>query len=68
MWRKPPCQTLPEVSDISNAVPRVALDLLKTLAILSDATARRSTVDQEDWNSEDNHTGNQQKDNISLGD
>ena len=34
--------------DISIAKARVAPDLLKPLAILSDTTARRSAVDQED--------------------
>ena len=36
--------------------------MLKALAILSDTTARRSAVDQEDLN----HTGNQKKDHFSL--
>ena len=34
--------------DISTATARVAPDLLKTLAILSDTTVRRSAVDRED--------------------
>ena len=34
--------------DISSATARVAPDLLKALAILSDATVIRSAVDQED--------------------
>ena len=42
--------------DISSATGWVALDLLKALAILSDATVRRSAVDREDlkpyWKSE----------------
>ena len=42
--------------DISNATARVASDLLKGLAILSDTTVRRSAVDREDlksyWKSE----------------
>ena len=41
---------------ISSATARVALDLLKSLAILSDTTVRRSTVDREGlkpyWKSE----------------
>ena len=41
----------------SSATARVALDLLKALAILSDTTVRRSAVDQEDlkpyWKSEE---------------
>ena len=49
---------------IKCATARVAPDLLKALAILSDTTVRRSAVDQEDlkwhWESE--------KDHISLGD
>ena len=42
--------------DISSATARVAPDLLKALAILSDTTVRRSAVDREDlkryWKSE----------------
>ena len=34
--------------DISSATARVAPDLLKVLAILSDTTIRRSAVDRED--------------------
>ena len=34
--------------DISSATAQVDPDLLKTLAILSDTTVRRSKVDQED--------------------
>ena len=34
--------------DISSATARVAPDLLKALAILSDTTVRKSAVDQED--------------------
>ena len=34
--------------DISIATARVALDLLKALAILSDITVRRSAVNQEE--------------------
>ena len=49
---------------MSSATARVAPDLLKTLAILSDTTVRRSAVDREDlkpyWKSENGH--------ISLGD
>ena len=46
--RRPACQTLSKVLNISSATARVAPDLLKTLAILSDTTVRRSAVDQED--------------------
>ena len=50
--------------DILNATARVAQDLLKALAILSDTTVRRSAVDREDlkpyWKSEKGH--------ISAGD
>ena len=56
MWRRPACQTLSKASDISGATARVAPELLKTLAILSDTAMRRSVVDQEDlkpyWKSE----------------
>ena len=45
--------------DISIAKARVAPDFLKTLAILSDATVRRSAVDREDlkpyWKLEKGH-------------
>ena len=34
--------------DISSATDRVAADLFKALAILSDTTVRRSAVDRED--------------------
>ena len=34
--------------DISSATAQVAPELLKTLAIISDTTVRRSVVDQED--------------------
>ena len=48
-WRRPACQeTLSKASDISSAAAQVAPDLLKALAILSDTTVRRSTVDLED--------------------
>ena len=42
---------LSKVLDISSATARVAPDLLKALAILSDATVRRSAVDREDLRS-----------------
>ena len=45
---KKKCQTLSKALDISSATARVAPDLLKALAILSDATVRRSAVDWED--------------------
>ena len=54
-WRQS-CQTLLKVLVISRATARVALDLLKTLSVLSDTTVRRSAVDWEDlkpyWKSE----------------
>ena len=53
-----------EALDIRSATAQVAPDLLKALAILSDATARRYAADQEDQN----NTGNQKKGQISLGD
>ena len=44
------------VKSLSSATARVAPDLLKALAILSDTTVRRSAVDWEDlkphWKSE----------------
>ena len=61
--RRLTCQTLSKPLDISSAAARVAPDLLKALAVLSDTTVRRSAVDQKDlksyWKSEKN---------ISLGD
>ena len=57
LWRRLECQTLSKALDISSATARGAPDLLKALAILSDTTVRRSTVDQEHlkpyWKSED---------------
>ena len=50
MWRKPACKTLTKALDISSATAWVAPDLLKALAILSDTTVRRSTIDREDLN------------------
>ena len=64
MRRRSACQTLSTALDISSATARVAPYLLKALAILSDTTVRRSAVDQEDLE----HTGNQKKDHISIGD
>ena len=56
LCRRPAWQAMSKALDISSATARVAQDLLKALAILSDTTARRSTVDQEDlkpyWKSE----------------
>ena len=47
---------LSKALDISRATARVAQNLLKALAILSDTTVRRSAVDREDlkpyWKSE----------------
>ena len=64
LWRRPACQTLSKALDISSATARVAPDLLKAIAILSDTTVRRSAVDWEDlkqyWKSE--------KGQISLSD
>ena len=59
MWKRPACQTLLKTLDISSATAQVAPDLLKALANLSDATVRKSAVDQEDlkphWKSEKGH-------------
>ena len=64
LWRWPAYKTLPKALDISSAAARVAPELIKALAILSDTTMRRSAVDLEDlkpyWESE--------KDHISLDD
>ena len=43
----PACQTLSKTLDISSATARVAPDLLKALAIVSDATVRTSAVDHK---------------------
>ena len=48
LWRRPACHTLSKALDISIATARVAPDLLKVLAILSDTTIRRSAVGWED--------------------
>ena len=64
MWRRQACQTLSKALDISSVTARVAPDLLKALAILSDTTVRRSAVDQEDLK----QTGNKKKSHNSLGD
>ena len=48
LWRRLTCQTLSKPLDLSSATARVAPDLLKVLAILSDTTVRRSAVDQKD--------------------
>ena len=44
LWRRPICQTLSKALDMSSATARVAPDLLKIVAILSDRTTRRSAV------------------------
>ena len=41
------CQALSKALDVSSATVRVAPDLLKALAILSDTTVKRSAVHQE---------------------
>ena len=43
----PACQILLKLLGISSATITVALDLLKAIAIISDTTVRRSTVDRE---------------------
>ena len=48
LWRRPSCQSLSKALDISSATARVAPDLLKALAILSETAVRRSAVDWED--------------------
>ena len=54
--RKPACQILSKVLDISSASAQVALDLLKARPILSDTTVRGSAIGREDltpcWESE----------------
>ena len=46
--RRPACQTLSKALDILSATARVATDLLKAAAILSDKTVKRLAVDRED--------------------
>ena len=48
LWRRPACQTLMKVLDLTSLRASVAPDLLEAPAILSDATVRTSAVDQED--------------------
>ena len=47
---------MPKALDVSSATARVAPDLLKALAIISNTTVKRSAVDREDlkpyWKSE----------------
>ena len=64
MWKRAACQTLSQALDISSDTVWVASDLLKSQSILSDKTVRRSVVDWED----PNHTRNQKKGHISVGD
>ena len=52
------------VLDISSATARVAPDLLKSLAILSETTVRRSEIDWEHLKPQ----GKSEKTHISLGD
>ena len=64
LWRKLACQTLSEALDIWSATAQVAP------VILSNTTARRSTVDQEDlksyWKSEKGHISLWSKENYYL--
>ena len=64
MWRRPTCQTLSKALNISSATTRVAPDLLKALAILSDTTVRQSAVNWEDLQP----YCQSEKGHISLGD
>ena len=54
LWWGQWCQTMSAVLDILSATVQLVPDLLAALAILSDATARRSEVDWKDlkpyWN------------------
>ena len=47
MWRRPTCQTLLKVLDVSSATAGVAPHLLKAIAILPDTTIKRSAVGRE---------------------
>ena len=47
LWRRPACQTLSKILDISSTIPQVAPGLLKALVILSNTTARRYAVDSK---------------------
>ena len=62
MWKGPANQSLLESLDIPCATVWEASDLLKALAILTDATVTRFVVDQEylkDW--PEDHIGNLKK-------
>ena len=48
MWRRPACQALSKAYDIASARARIAPDLLKALAILSETTVRRSAINWKD--------------------
>ena len=48
LWRTTACQTVSKALDISSATARVAPDLIKAVAILSDTTVTRSAVDEKD--------------------
>ena len=48
LWKRPACQTLSKALGKSNATARVAPDLLKALAILSDTILRRFAAVWED--------------------
>ena len=51
LQRRPAFQTKPHTLDISSTKAQVVPDLLKALAILSDATVRTSAFDQDDLKS-----------------
>ena len=48
MSRRPAYQILLKAMDISSATARVAADLLKAIAVISDTTVRKSAVDKKD--------------------
>ena len=46
LWRRPAYQTLSKALDLSSATALLALDLVKTVAILSDKKIRKSAIDR----------------------
>ena len=47
LWRRPTCQHLTKCSGISSATAWVVPDLIKSIAILSGTSVRRSAVDRK---------------------
>ena len=67
MWRRPACKILLKAFNISTTTAQVVQDLIKVLAVLPDATVRRSAVDWEDLKPY-SKAGKRKSENISQGD